>query len=166
MRIRRMTAPPDVREIDEKIAEVRLRKESSIDSQDFEGAARLRDEERQLARRRDAASASGSPARWTSSPRSTRRRSPRSSPSGPASRLQAHRGGDGEAPPHGGRAPQAHRRPVRGRRRGVEVDPQDAGRAEGPQAALRLVHLPRPSGVGRPSSPRRSRSSCSATRTR
>src|SRR3954463_12001103 len=48
MRIRRMTAPPDVREIDEKIAEVRLRKESSIDSQDFEGAARLRDEERQL----------------------------------------------------------------------------------------------------------------------
>ena len=48
MRIRRMTAPPDVREVDEKIAEVRLRKESSIDSQDFEGAARLRDEERQL----------------------------------------------------------------------------------------------------------------------
>src|SRR5204863_4549340 len=48
MRIRRMTAPPDVREIDQKIAEVRLRKESSIDSQDFEGAARLRDEERQL----------------------------------------------------------------------------------------------------------------------
>src|SRR4051794_1903398 len=48
MRIRRMTAPPDVREIDEKIAEVRLRKESSIDSQDFEGAPRLRDEERQL----------------------------------------------------------------------------------------------------------------------
>ncbi|MFL5766870.1 MAG: ATP-dependent Clp protease ATP-binding subunit, partial [Actinomycetota bacterium] len=48
MRIHRMTAPPDVREIDEKIAEVRLRKESSIDSQDFEGAARLRDEERQL----------------------------------------------------------------------------------------------------------------------
>jgi ATP-dependent Clp protease ATP-binding subunit ClpC len=48
MRIRRMTAPPDVREIDEKIAEVRLRKESAIDGQDFELAARLRDEERQL----------------------------------------------------------------------------------------------------------------------
>jgi len=48
MRIRRMTAPPDVREIDEKIADVRLKKESAIDGQDFELAARLRDEERQL----------------------------------------------------------------------------------------------------------------------
>jgi ATP-dependent Clp protease ATP-binding subunit ClpC len=48
MRIRRMTAPPDVREIDEKIADARLRKESAIDGQDFELAARLRDEERQL----------------------------------------------------------------------------------------------------------------------
>jgi ATP-dependent Clp protease ATP-binding subunit ClpC len=48
MRIRRMTAPPDVREVDEKIAEVRLRKESAIDAQDFEKAASLRDEERQL----------------------------------------------------------------------------------------------------------------------
>jgi ATP-dependent Clp protease ATP-binding subunit ClpC len=48
MRIRRMTAPPDVREVDEKIAEVRMRKESAIDEQDFEKAAGLRDEERQL----------------------------------------------------------------------------------------------------------------------
>src|SRR5512134_2910024 len=48
MRIRRMTAPPDVREVDEKIADVRLKKESAIDSQDFEKAASLRDEERQL----------------------------------------------------------------------------------------------------------------------
>jgi ATP-dependent Clp protease ATP-binding subunit ClpC len=48
MRIRRMTAPPDVREVDEKIAEVRLKKESAIDAQDFEKAAALRDEERQL----------------------------------------------------------------------------------------------------------------------
>jgi ATP-dependent Clp protease ATP-binding subunit ClpC len=48
MRIRRMTAPPDVREVDERIAEVRLKKESAIDAQDFERAAGLRDEERQL----------------------------------------------------------------------------------------------------------------------
>jgi ATP-dependent Clp protease ATP-binding subunit ClpC len=48
MRIRRMTAPPSVREMDEKIAEVRMKKESAIDSQDFEGAARLRDDERRL----------------------------------------------------------------------------------------------------------------------
>ncbi|HEU4356111.1 MAG TPA: ATP-dependent Clp protease ATP-binding subunit [Actinomycetota bacterium] len=48
MRIRRMTAPPDVREVDERIADVRLKKESAIDAQDFEKAAALRDEERQL----------------------------------------------------------------------------------------------------------------------
>jgi ATP-dependent Clp protease ATP-binding subunit ClpC len=41
LRIRRMTAPPDLREFDEKIAEVRRqKKESAIDGQDFEKAAR------------------------------------------------------------------------------------------------------------------------------
>jgi ATP-dependent Clp protease ATP-binding subunit ClpC len=48
MRIRRMTAPPDLREFDEKIADVRREKESAIDAQDFEKAARLRDEEKNL----------------------------------------------------------------------------------------------------------------------
>ena len=48
LRIRRMTAPPDLREFDEKIAEVRLQKESAIDSQDFERAAALRDDEKNL----------------------------------------------------------------------------------------------------------------------
>src|SRR6266496_2189997 len=48
MRIRRMTAPPSVREMDEKIAEVKMKKESAIDAQDFERAARFRDDERRL----------------------------------------------------------------------------------------------------------------------
>jgi ATP-dependent Clp protease ATP-binding subunit ClpC len=48
MRIRRMTAPPDVREVDEKIAEVRMQKESAIDAQDSERAARLGEEEGQM----------------------------------------------------------------------------------------------------------------------
>jgi ATP-dependent Clp protease ATP-binding subunit ClpC len=48
MRIRRMTAPPDLREYDEKIADVRREKESAIDAQDFEKAAALRDKEKQL----------------------------------------------------------------------------------------------------------------------
>ncbi|MFT3873948.1 MAG: ATP-dependent Clp protease ATP-binding subunit [Nocardioides sp.] len=48
LRIRRMTAPADLREYDDKIAEVRQRKEAAIDGQDFELAARLRDEEKQL----------------------------------------------------------------------------------------------------------------------
>ncbi len=48
LRIRRMTAPPELREFDEKIAAVRREKESAIDSQDFEKAASLRDDEKQL----------------------------------------------------------------------------------------------------------------------
>ncbi|MDQ3628091.1 MAG: ATP-dependent Clp protease ATP-binding subunit [Actinomycetota bacterium] len=48
LRIRRMTAPPDLREFDDKIAAVRMRKEGAIDSQDFEAAASLRDEEKKL----------------------------------------------------------------------------------------------------------------------
>src|ERR671917_333906 len=48
MRIRRMTAPPDLREFDEKIANVRRDKESAIDAQDFEKAASLRDREKTL----------------------------------------------------------------------------------------------------------------------
>ena len=52
LRIRRMTAPPDLREYDEKIGDVRQRKEAAIDGQDFEAAARLRDEEKQLIARK------------------------------------------------------------------------------------------------------------------
>ena len=48
LRIRRMTAPPDLREFDDKIADVRRRKEGAIDAQDFEAAASLRDEEKKL----------------------------------------------------------------------------------------------------------------------
>ena len=48
LRIRRMTAPPDLREFDERIAAVRREKESAIDAQDFEKAARLRDDEKNL----------------------------------------------------------------------------------------------------------------------
>ena len=48
LRIRSMTAPPDLREYDENIANVRTQKEAAIDAQDFEKAAALRDTEKQL----------------------------------------------------------------------------------------------------------------------
>ncbi|MDN6429253.1 MAG: ATP-dependent Clp protease ATP-binding subunit [Propionibacterium sp.] len=54
LRIARMTAPPELRELDEKIAEVRRAKESAIDDQDFERAASLRDEEQKLGEARQA----------------------------------------------------------------------------------------------------------------
>jgi len=48
LRIKRMTAPAELREFDEKIANARKEKESAIDGQDFELAATLRDKEKNL----------------------------------------------------------------------------------------------------------------------
>ena len=48
LRIRRMTAPPELRAFDDKIAATRKEKESAIDGQDFERAAALRDTEKNL----------------------------------------------------------------------------------------------------------------------
>ena len=52
MRIKRMTAPEGLREVDDRIAEVRREKEAAIDAQDFEKAAGLRDTERKLGEER------------------------------------------------------------------------------------------------------------------
>jgi ATP-dependent Clp protease ATP-binding subunit ClpC len=51
MRIGKMSAPPELRELDEKIANVRRDKEAAIDGQDFQRAAHLRDSEKQLRER-------------------------------------------------------------------------------------------------------------------
>ncbi len=48
LRIKRMTAPAELREFDEKIANARKEKESAIDGQDFEKAASFRDLEKTL----------------------------------------------------------------------------------------------------------------------
>lgn len=48
MRIRRMTAPTSLREVDDRIAKIRAKKEAAIDAQDFETAASLREQERAL----------------------------------------------------------------------------------------------------------------------
>ncbi len=53
LRIRRMTAPPEIRDLDEQISEVRHAKETAIDNQDFERAASLRDEEQKLTQKRE-----------------------------------------------------------------------------------------------------------------
>jgi ATP-dependent Clp protease ATP-binding subunit ClpC len=47
-----MTVPDDLREAEEELAQVRRDKEAAIDAEDFERAAALRDQERQLLRRR------------------------------------------------------------------------------------------------------------------
>jgi len=47
MRIKMMTAPPDVREVEDRLRAVRQEKEAAIEAQEFEKAAALRDKEKQ-----------------------------------------------------------------------------------------------------------------------
>src|SRR4030088_126904 len=53
-RINSMTRPPDVKEIEKDIEQIRLQKEAAIKAQDFEKAASLRDNEKQAKERLDA----------------------------------------------------------------------------------------------------------------
>jgi ATP-dependent Clp protease ATP-binding subunit ClpC len=48
LRIRRMTAPPELKELKDRIADARKAKEEAIDGQDYEKAAQLRDQEQTL----------------------------------------------------------------------------------------------------------------------
>jgi ATP-dependent Clp protease ATP-binding subunit ClpC len=48
MRIKTMSSPPYYKELDEEISQVRAEKEAAIDGQEFERAARLRDNEKKL----------------------------------------------------------------------------------------------------------------------
>src|ERR1700710_690050 len=48
LRIRRMQAPPDYRDLEDRISKVRREKEAAIEAQQFERAAKLRDQEKEL----------------------------------------------------------------------------------------------------------------------
>ena len=48
LRLSILSSPPELREFDDKIAAVRMAKEKAIENQDFEGAAKSRDEEKKL----------------------------------------------------------------------------------------------------------------------
>ncbi len=147
MRIRRMTAPPDLREYDEKIAQVRREKESAIDSQDFEKAAALRDNEKQLLAKKATRGGQGEGVegrrhgRRGRGERGAHRRGPGHRHRHPG--VQAHRGGVAAAAPDGGRAAPPGHRPERRDQGAVPGHPADPGRPEGPQAPRRVVHLRR-----------------------
>ncbi len=55
MRIRNMTLPPELRELDDQLRRVRQDKDKAIGEQDFERAATLRDEEAELKTKREEA---------------------------------------------------------------------------------------------------------------
>ncbi|CAN5887032.1 ATP-dependent Clp protease ATP-binding subunit [soil metagenome] len=52
LRIRRLTAPPDLQDLEDEAGRVRKAKESAIDEQDFEKAASLRDSEKKILERK------------------------------------------------------------------------------------------------------------------
>jgi ATP-dependent Clp protease ATP-binding subunit ClpC len=53
LRIRRMSAPPDFKQLEDEIARVRSEKEAAVEKQNFEVAKRLREQEEQLLSRKD-----------------------------------------------------------------------------------------------------------------
>jgi ATP-dependent Clp protease ATP-binding subunit ClpC len=53
LHIRRETAPPEVRELDEKIADLGKQKDEAIDNEDFQGAQKIKDELEGLKMQRD-----------------------------------------------------------------------------------------------------------------
>ena len=145
LRIRRMTTPPNYKKLDEEITRLRADKEAAIERRRLragqearragEGAPRPQGGHggrvagrgrRPLRRRR----------------RGRHRRGARQLDRHPG--LPAHRGGDGQAAPHGGRAAQAGHRPGGGPQGALPGHPPDPRRPEGPEAPERLVHLPRP----------------------
>ena len=168
LRIKRMETPPDYKELENEIAQVVQQKKEAVEAQHFEEAGRLRDQEKELLDEKEAQGGRDQGLRRRPVRRGRRgghRRGPLHLDRHP--RLQAHRGGDGQAPPHGGRAPQAGHRPGGRHQGGQPGHPPHPGRPQGPEAPERLVHLPGPVGRrARPSWPRRSPSSCSATSSR
>ena len=108
LRIRRLTAPPELKEFDAHIEDTRTQKEEAIDGQDFELAASLRDEEQKLKTERDEKEKA-----WRHGESDAgdhgQRRSPDRRGAGSLhghSDREAHRGGVLATAPYGGRAAQ------------------------------------------------------------
>ena len=168
LRIRRMQAPPDYRELEDQIATTRQGEGSR-----HRGAA-VRTRREAPRRREGAARAAGGQgdrvARRGRRPlqrghRGVDRRGARAVDGHP--RLQAHRGGDRQAAPHGGRAAQADRRPGARDQGRVAVDPSHACRASRTRSARRArSSSSAPPASARPRPRRRSPSSSSVTRPR
>ena len=145
MRIRRMTAPPDLREFDEKIAGVRRDKESR-DRRAGLREGRVPARPREDPARREGAAREGVEGRRHGRRRRGRRRGDRRGPRDldRHPRRPAHRGRDRPPAAHGGRAPPARHRPGAGHQGRLPGDPAHPRRPQGPQAPRWLVHLRRP----------------------
>ena len=167
-RIKSMTAPPVYRDLEEEIETTRRDKEAAIEAQEFEKAANLRDKERQLTNKKRELEE-----QWRSGESGER---PEIGEEEIADIVSMWTGipvfklTEAETQKLMRMEEELHKRVIgqnAGHRGRLEGDPPLARGPQGPEAPDRLVHLPRPLGRrARPSSPARSPSSCSATRTR
>ena len=149
LRIRRMGTSSWYKAIEDEIAKVSKDKELALEDAGLRASPAPGREGRGAPPAQSGPGAAlALPRGSTSSTWSTRKSSPRCWPTGRASRLQAHRGGDLQALTHGGGAAQAHHRPRRRPEGRLGGDKAHAGRLEGPETPERLVHLPRALGCG------------------
>ncbi len=142
VRLRKSSAPPNIKEAQHELEEVTRQKDEAIAAQDYEAAARLRDEEAQGKEKIEAAAhrlargvGQGRPGRHRGGDRPGRQHVDRD-PGDPHQRR-----GVGAPAAHGGRDPQAGDRAAGGDRHRLQGGPSRARRAQGSQAADRLVHL-------------------------
>ena len=168
LRIRRMTTPPSYKKLDEEIARLRTDKEAAIEKGAFEQAKKLAEQENERLSRKEAMEAEWRAegvdlfdvvdeeviaevlANWTGIP--------------------VYRLTEEETAKLLRMEDELHKRVI-GQEEALKAlspgHPPHPGRPEGPQAAERVVHLPRPDRRrARPSWPRRWPSSSSTTRTR
>jgi len=166
LRIRRMQAPPDYRELEDQIANTRKEKEAAIEAQQFERAAALRDDEKALLEQREPRRRSGARGcrPLQRGDRGVDRRGARPVDGHPVYKLteeetakllrmedELHKRIVGQEP-----AIKAVSQSIRRTRAGLKDPKRPSGS---------FIFLG-PSGVGRPRPPRRSPSSSSATRAR
>ena len=142
MRIRNMTLPKELRELDDELRTIRGEKDSAIASQDFERAAQLRDQESELKAKRIEAEK-----KWEEDAQKSVHQVTVEDIADVVSMttgvpvFEPHRGRDREAAAHGSRAARARRRSGRGRHGAVEGHPPLAQRPERPEAPRGFVHL-------------------------
>ena len=145
LRIRRMTAPPELRELDEQHRRGPPREgvgDRRPGLREGRAPARRREDPGRAPRQARAVLEERRPGRRRRGGRGAHRRGAGHEHRHPG--VQADRGGVLQAPAHGGRAAQADHRPGRRHQGAVPVDPPHPCGPEGPQASGWLVHLRRP----------------------
>ncbi len=143
-RINAMTRPPDVKEIEKEIENIRLEKEAAIKAQDFEKAAALRDSEKQTKEKLDTQVARG--ARRERSGRNGRRHDAHHLQSHGCSFATDRTGGNPKIINDGSGAEAAGHRPGRSRDRHQQSITPFARRFERSKTTDWFICLPRPDG--------------------